>query len=213
MKNKILTAIAVMASLCGYAQTKGTSAVGFGINSQTSKYHYKDASGADKTDENKINSYSLGYGFFIKDNAKLGVDLNYGRNENSYEANVSGTKTETYGFGVNYQYYYPLIKKLYAYAGGNVSYSHSSAENGSTNAEDYKGNMYSAGVQGGITWFVSKRFALETSLLSAAATYSKTERTSGSATVAQGYKYSYTNFNLSSTGSLNNLGFKIYLLF
>lgn len=212
MKNKILTAIAVMGSLCGYAQTKGTNAVGFGINSQTNKYQYKDASGADRTNETKFNSYSLGYGFFIKDNAKLGVDLNYGKQENNYEASTSGNKTKTYGFGVNYQYYYPLIKKLYAYAGGNVSYSYSSTEYDSTDSEDYKGNMYSAGVQGGITWFVSKRFALETSLLSAAATYSKVERTSGSA-VVQGLKNSATNFNLSSTGSLNNLGFKVYLLF
>lgn len=214
MKNKILTAIAVMASLCGYAQTKGTSALGFGISSQTNKYLYRDVSGVDKTDENKFNFYSLGYGFFIKDNVKLGIDLNYGRQESSYEAHVSGNKTESYGLGLNYQYYFPLIKKLYAYAGGNVGYSYSSTENGNTDNEDYKSNMYSAGVHGGITWFISKRFALETSLLSAAAAYSENKRTPGSTTVSPGYRGTkFTNFNLSSTGSLSNLGFKVYILF
>lgn len=73
--------------------------------------------------------------------------------------------------------------------------------------------MYSAGVHGGITWLVSKRFALETSLLSAAATYSKTEQTPGSVTESNDSKYTTTNFNLSSTGALSNLGFKFYLLF
>lgn len=211
MKKHLLTAVAVMAALCGYAQTKGTSALGFGISTQTNKYE-STGSGATKS-ENKVNNYSLSYGYFIKDNAKLGFELSYGDQNNDYVANVSGSKSKRYGVSVNYQYYYPLIKKLYAYAGGAVGYGYSKDEGGSNNYEDNKTNVYSAGVQGGLTWFVSKRFALETNLLSASATYAKSERTGTTNVNSSGYKNTYSNFNLSSTGAISNLGFKVYILF
>lgn len=68
-------------------------------------------------------------------------------------------------------------------------------------------------VSGGLTWFVSKRFALETNLLSASATYAKSERTGTTNVNSSGYKNTYSNFNLSSTGAISNLGFKVYILF
>lgn len=212
MKNKILTAIAVLASLCSYAQTKGTSAVGFGISSQSSKYESRDPLGNVNSKEIKRNDFSLGYGLFIQDNAKLGVDLSYGNNDNSYVANVSGTKSNSYGLGVNYQYYYPLLKKLYAYAGGRVSYDFTKYEDGDANYEDAKSNSYSVGAYGGITWFLSKRFALETSLLSANAMYSKGKRSSNDNSGVN-VETSDSSFSLNSTGSLNNMGFKVYVLF
>ena len=76
---------------------------------------------------------------------------------------------------------------------------------------DQIGHQYSVGAYGGVTWFLSKRFAFETSLLSADMIYATTEREEGSG--SNGVKYKTTNFNLSSQGFINNLGFKIYLLF
>nr|WP_121272406.1 outer membrane beta-barrel protein [Pedobacter schmidteae] len=211
MKKHLLTAVAVMAALCGYAQTKGTSALGFGITSQNYKYETTNGSTVTKS-ENKYNSYSLSYGYFIQDNAKLGIELNYGDRNDDFVANVSGSKTKQYGASVNYQHYYPLIKKLYAYAGGAIGYGYSKSETGNNNSNDNRTDFYSAGVQGGLTWFVSKRFALETSLLSANATYAKSENT-GTMGGNIGYKNTSSNFNLSSTGAISNLGFKVYILF
>ena len=211
MKKQLLTALVVAASLCGYAQTKGTNALGFGITSQIYKSKYLNGDSANQeVNEQKFNSYGLSYGLFIKDNTKLGIEFNYGTQNNNFKDHVSGSKTKTYGGGINYQHYYPLVQRLYAYAGGRVYYSTSKVENGNDNYEDATTNDYSVGVNGGVTWFVSKRFALETSLLSANASYSKMKRTN---TGTGSYEYTASSFNLSSTGSLSNLGFKIYVLF
>lgn len=208
MKKQILTAIAVVASLCGYAQTKGTSALSFGVSVNTNKSEYNTS--PENNQETKTRSFTLGYGLFIKDNTKLGIDLNYGTSDNNY---MGGSQAESkfYGGNVSYQQYYPLIKKLYAYAGGTVGYARTEQESldDPTN-NNSKGDQYSAGVYGGITWFVSKRFAFETSLLSASASYATYKQKISDATV---YKNKQTNFNLSSDGFINNLGFKIYLLF
>lgn len=213
MKKQILTAIAVLVCLCGYAQTKGTSALGFGINSNSSKVDYKDASASDRKYKN--NSFGLGYGFFVKDNAKVGIDLNYGTQEISYEAGISATKSKIYGVGVNYQYYYPLVKTLYAYAGGRLAYNYSKGDekNGTYDNLKTHSNSYTAGAYGGLTWFVSKRLALETSLLSATANYSKYKRSGGTGNGVSAVESSDTNFNLSTSGIINDLGFKIYFLF
>lgn len=210
MKKQLLTALVVAASLCGYAQTKGTNALGFGITSQTFKTKYQDSSLQNQTEENKYNYYGLSYGLFIKDNTKLGVEFNYGTQDNKYSSNTPGNKSKTYGVGANYQYYYPLVQRLYAYAGGRVFYSNTKTEDRRGNYDDIKTNDYSVGVNGGVTWFVSKRFALETSLLSANASYSKTKRSISGTSY---YENTANSFNLSSTGSLTNLGFKVYILF
>ena len=208
MKKQILTAIAVMASLCGYAQTKGTSALGFGVNVTTSKSG-SNGSTAVSQEENTRN-FSLGYGFFVKDNAKLGIELNYG-NADQNAAGGSQTESKSYGANVTYQQYYPLIKTLYAYAGGKVGYGQTKQESfDEVTFNNVKGNQYTAGVYGGITWFVSKRFAFETNLLSANASYSTYEQKMYNAAV---YENKQTIFSLRSEGFINNLGFKIYLLF
>lgn len=213
MKKKLLTALAVAASLCGYAQTKGTSALGFGITSQTYKSKYDGGVSKQDVTEQKFNSYGLSYGLFIKDNTKLGIELNYGTQNDGFVAHVSGSKTKTYGGGVNYQYYYPLVQRLYAYAGGRLGYSYAKGETAYQNYAVQKNNEYSAGVYGGVTWFVSKRFALETNLLSANGTYSKSKRESTPTYPNSAYESTTNTFNLSSTGSLSNLGFKVYILF
>ncbi|WP_316814720.1 hypothetical protein [Pedobacter nyackensis] len=213
MKNKILTAIAVMASLCGYAQTKGTSALGFGITTDKSKTDYRDQTGIIRTDERTLNNFTLGYGFFIKDNAKLGIDVNYGNQEYFYEGGVSGWDSKSYGAGVNYQHYYPLIKKLYAFAGGSVGYSYSKTDNKDPNNADRISRSYSAGVNGGVTWFFSRRFAIESNLLSANAFYMTNKEKGIDQSTPGSYENNYTSFNLNSSGVFSNLGFKIYVLF
>ena len=212
MKKQILTAIAVMGCLCGYAQTKGTSAIGFGFNSQTGKSEIRNPSET-KTEERKANNFSLGYGLFIKDNAKLGINLNYGTQDNAFITDVSGYKSKSYGAGVNYQQYYPLVKKLYAFAGAGVWYNRTKSDFGSLNSSDRLINQYSLGLDGGLTLFISKRFALETSLLSASAYYMTNKDTGVDNDGITTYKNTDTNFSLNTSGVFRDLGFKIYLLF
>ncbi|MDR6781816.1 hypothetical protein ABIE26_001696 [Pedobacter africanus] len=208
MKKQILTAIAVLGCLCGYAQTKGTSALGFGANVHSSKT--KNENLPENTSNTTNRNFSLSYGLFVKDNAKLGVELNYGKNKNS---NTEGfeSSTKSYGANVTYQQYYPLIKKLYAYAGARAGYGETRQESSpDPTYGNIKGNQYTIGAYGGVTWFVSKRFAFETSLLSANAFYATyKQKTIGTSVI----EHKQTNFDLSTSGVFRDLGFKIYLLF
>ncbi len=206
MKKQLLTAIAVCLSLCGYAQTKGTNALGFGIVSTTEK-----TSGYSNDNKNTLNSFTLSYGHFIKDNTKIGVEVNYGENKQE-TINLSNYESKVYGGNINYQRYFPIVKTLYAYAGGKAGYSYSKGTySGQNNGQGNKNEQYGVGAYGGVTWFVSKRFAFETSLLSANVSYSKTEQSDNN--YGTYHKNTRTSFDMSTQGFINNLGFKIYLLF
>jgi len=208
MKSKLfLTAIAVCLSLAGFAQTKGTNALSFGINSSTQNLN----NSGDET-KYKHNYFSLGYGNFINDNTKIGMELNYGTTIHRQSSFYYDQKVKSYGGNLSYQKYFPIIKKLYAYAGGRGAYSYSKeTDSYVSEIRNFNTNEYSIGAYGGITWFLSKRFAFETNLLSANAYYSETKGMEDYSGTKQQSKS--TSFNLTSDGFINNLGFKIYLLF
>lgn len=210
MKKQLFTAFAVVLSLCGYAQTKGTSTLGFGANVSTNKSS-SNFGNSENTITNKNRYFSLGYGHFIKDNARIGLELSYGNNTNEQTANDYSNESKTYGGNISYQKYYPLIKTLYAYAGARTGYNYTRSTDEDSNINLNEGNSYNLGAYGGITWFVSKRFAFETNLLSADIVYSQSKYKGQDPTYQS--KQELTNFNLNTSGFINDLGFKIYLLF
>lgn len=211
MKKQLLTAIAVGLSLCGYAQTKGTSTLGFGANIYTNKSSSNFGNGESSITKNKNRYFSLGYGYFMKDNSRIGLELSYGNITYEQTANDYSNESKTYGGTISYQKYYPLIKSLYAYAGARTGYARIKSVDGSSNTDTNEGNSYNLGAYGGLTWFVSKRFAFETNLLSADMVYSQSKyKREGSNDQS---KQELTNFNLNTSGFINDLGFKIYVLF
>lgn len=212
MKKQLLTAAAVLLAVCGYAQTKGTNALSIGVNSQTTKSDYTIASGSSTTKQ-KYNNFTLGYGHFISDNTKLGIELSYLNGKNTSTGGTQDNKTEGFGGSVSYQKYYPLIGKFYAYAGATAGFSTSELKYDDTSLNRNNGtDTYAAGAYGGITWFISKRWAFETRLLSATGSYAVNEQSDSDPGGAI-YKNTQTTFNLSTNGFINDLGFKIYLLF
>lgn len=210
IKQLFITAMAVLCfSVTGFAQTKGTNALSFGVNVNSIKNTFNNV----EQSESKNNLLTLGYGHFFKDNSKIGLELVYGENKQSTNL-AEINRYKNYGGNLSYQQYFPLVKTLYAYAGGRGSYVHGTQANAQTQntlPTEYKSNTYSLGAYGGVTWFLSKRFALETSLLSADFAYSSSEITETAFSSTS--KSKQTNFNLSSQGFINNLGFKIYILF
>jgi len=198
------------ASLCAIAfttnaQTKGTNTLGFGVTASNFKSESNET-------ENKTNSYSIGYGNFIKDNTRIGFDLNYSKLKTSQSNNTVDFKN--YGGNLTYQKYFPLVKTLYAYAGGRAGYAYGEQDNSSsTQSSTYITNSYNVGAFGGITWFLSKRFAFETSLLSANAVYAKTKQKNNAVNNYNNFDSKQTSFNLNTEGFINDLGFKIYILF
>jgi hypothetical protein len=212
MKSTLLLAVmAILLCHVGYAQTKGTRALGFGVNVNTTT----NSNGNGLATKTRENFFTLGYGHFISENQKIGVDLQY--SSSKYDNNVSNgylveaIKTKGRGVSVNYQHYYPLFKKLFAFAGGNAGYF-ASRRTGATSFNNLiNSDNYTLGARGGVTWFLGKRFALETSLLAADISYQTSK-------VESHYENQFnstksTSFNLSTSGVINDLGFKIYLLF
>ncbi|MFA6277064.1 MAG: outer membrane beta-barrel protein [Pedobacter sp.] len=205
MKTKLMMGVLCVVAFAANAQTRGTNTLGFGVNVNTEKLK----NGVIET-ESKTNSYSIGYGNFIKDNTKIGFDLNYSKS--NYLNATYNSDIKNYGINLTYQRYFPLVKTLYAYAGGKGGYNYGTQETTDPNqGTTYTSNTYSVGAFGGITWFLSKRFAFETTLLSANASYTNTEQKENTTNTI--YDYKRTTFNLSSDGFINNLGFKIYILF
>jgi len=210
MKKNLLTALAVSLSLCGYAQTKGLNTLGLGIGT------YKQKTSTDvigKGNTNQGSQFSLGYGMFISDNNKIGIDLGYARTKaERLDNGGSSNESKTFGIGLNYQHYYPLINKLYAFAGAEGAYS-TTKDTNSMSPDETKSNYYTIGGYGGITWFVSKRFAFETRLVTASAGFTKSKviREGNLANVPE--KSTTSTFNLNTGGLIDDLGFKIYLLF
>lgn len=212
MRKQVLTAAAVLLSFCGYAQTKGTNALSLGVSVKSSKNEANIPTGS-STQDVKNSYFTLGYGHFISDNSKLGIDLLYTHNTSKSTNAAQDNTTNGYGANLSYQKYYPLIGKFYAYAGGSGSYTHTKLTyDDPANENMVESNEYGLGAYGGITWFINKRWALETRLLSATAYYSDTDQTNGSGTSSI-YKNKTTDFDLSTNGFIKDLGFKIYLMF
>jgi len=214
-KQLLLVAMAAGLSLSAFSQTKGTNALNFGVNTYTNKNSNNSYQGNNYENKTQNNTFTLGYGYFFKDNSKFGLDLTYGLDKYN-NTNNSEQQQKSYGGNLNYQHYFPIVKTLFAYAGGRAGYTYTKTKNSNTSPNYPQtstniGNQYNIGAYGGITWFISKRFALETSLLSADIRYAKTKQTES--TDQSFYTNESTNFNLNTQGFINNLGFKIYILF
>jgi hypothetical protein len=204
MKKYLLIASLVTGSFFARAQTKGTNTLGFGLNFQNSKTEL-----ADYSSKTSNASYSLGYGYFIKENQKASLTLFFGRTTvldrftngaaNQPEERVSNS----YGGSLGYQKYFPLLKKFYGFAGARTVYNFSE---GSLQANAEPLNYYSAGVHGGVSWTLFKRLSLEADLLSADIIHQRSESINNR-------KFTSTKFDLSTSGPLNGLGFRIYFMF
>ena len=209
MKKHFLTAAAVLMSMYSYGQTKGTSTVNLGFSSTNSEI--KGTSYLPIKDKNS--QLRIGYGLFVSDNNKVGVDLLYNRSKSEYQGSENSRDTKGYGVGVNYQHYFPIIKTFYAYAGAAGEYSQSKGKLNSTSEAYQNTNGYfgSLTANGGLTWFISKRWALETNLISVGAFYAKSEELQ---TITNDRFSNITkSFNISSAQTFNNLAFKVYLMF
>lgn len=212
MRKQLLTAAAVLLSFCGYAQTKGTNALSLGVSVSSNKNQANVPTGS-STEDVKNNYFNLGYGHFISENSKLGIDLLYMKNTSKSSNAAQNNKTNGYGVNLSYQKYYPLIGKFYAYAGGSGIYTFTKLTyDDPANRNKVESKDYGLSAYGGITWFIHKRWALETKLLSATAYYSDIDQTNDTESGSI-YRNKRTNFDLSTEGFIKDLGFKIYLMF
>ena len=123
----------------------------------------------------------------------------------AFTTNAQTKGTNTLGFGVNLSTSKPNENVEVKNNNFSIGYGHFIKDNVRIT------NNFNVGAFGGLTWFLSKRFALETSLLSADISYQKTKQTNS--TTGPNFNSENTSFNLNTQGLINNLGFKIYILF
>ena len=210
MKKYLLAAVLTMAVGFLQAQTKGTNTIGLGIGFQKQKIEQFPASNSPDFNQ-QTTGISMSYGHFIKENDKIGFDFFYGNSKLNAETQ-NGFTSSTYGGKLSYQKYFQLVKTFYAFGGARGGYNYSE---GRMQQEAYLANfstyLSTLGAYGGVSWFLSKRFALEADLLSADIGYSKAINNSVGTNGT--FKTTTGNFNLSSTGVINSLGFKIHFLF
>jgi hypothetical protein len=210
MKKNLLTAVAVLMAIYSYGQAKGTRAINLGVSSTTTDYTNVTIN-SNQSYENKSASFNLGYGRFVTDNNKVGIELLYSKSKTQYLGFDTFRKDKGLGVGLNFQHYFPLIKTFYAYAGAYGQYMQNDGEETTGGIHrDIDGYRASLTAVGGLTWFISKRWALETSLISAGGSYVKIKE-SQSGDIE--YSTKQSNFSLSSDGLINNLGFRVYLMF
>jgi hypothetical protein len=212
MKKRFLTAAVVLFSFYGYSQTKGTSALSLGISATTNEVKNNTLT-TDQISKTTNSVFRLGYGLFVEDNNKISIELLYNRTKSDYFGSNDFREDKGFGAAVSYQRFFPLVKTLYAYAGASGQYLNSKGETDSPNAFDRNSttNSYALVATGGLTWFISNRWALETNLISTGVSYSETKFDEVSQN--QSYSSKNTNFSISTDGVLNNLGFKVYLMF
>ncbi|MES2830056.1 MAG: hypothetical protein V4687_18000 [Bacteroidota bacterium] len=213
MKKQLLTAIAVMGTLCGYAQTKGTNTIGAGISMSAEKTEAVYSGIGTGTARYTSDSYTLNYGYFIKDNSKLSINLLYGKSKQTLDNSETGYDINIFGGSLNYQKYYVLINKLHAFAGGEVGYSYSKNDYADQSMVYRTGRTYSAGASGGLAYFFSKRFAIETTLLSASGSYSWNREQGTDSNSGNSYKNTRKTFNLRNGGAFRDFGVTFYLMF
>jgi hypothetical protein len=207
MKKFLLTVLVISACAISInAQTKGTNAFGFGVSSQKSETDWNgDESNYSQTEKRAQSYYSLTYARFIKDNTRLGITGSVSRGKQEYSN--SAYKSNGYGVEINYQKYYPLLKKFYAFAGGRASTFHENFNNTGEFSESGRSQQYGVGAMGGAAYFLSKRFAFEAQLLSADFIYFESRNAGNHSNRNQ------SSFHASTSGFINDLSFKIYLLF
>ena len=193
MKKILLVALLGLFTSAVVAQTKGQSTVGTGF----STYKYSDSSNGYN---NKSTNFSLNYGLFVKDNARLGLDLGFTNYDYSYNSPYKET-TNTTNLGLNYKKFYPIAGKFYWTLAEAASYGWGDKEvNNSGTITTGKVETMNANVVAGLSYFLSKRFMIESDGIGLYLNSSKTKST--------------TNVSKNSSFSFNNyLGLRLNFIF
>lgn len=110
-----------------------------------------------------------GVGIVVKDNLVVGISLLYRQQKTNNYLSKEYEKYETYGVGLFVRKYFPVINRLYVFGDAGVNYNHTK---GSTEQTNYptinkttsKGWLAGVNITPGVSFAVTKKFHLETSL-------------------------------------------------
>lgn len=118
----------------------------------------------DDTSQNSQLAIGPGFGYFIKDNLALGGFANFSRNK-SRELNPDAHSTNLgYGLTVFLLKSYKIADNLFFTLRPQLSFSRSNRHDSNPAASDFSEFSLGLRVSPGVIFFVTRRFALETSL-------------------------------------------------
>jgi hypothetical protein len=111
-----------------------------------------------------------GVGFVVKDNLVVGVSLLYRQQKTNNYLSKESDKDETYGVGLFVRKYFPVINRLYVFGDAGLNYNHTKGSTTNTyypntvNKTTSKGWLGGVNITPGVSFAVTKKFHLETSL-------------------------------------------------
>ncbi|MFD1601818.1 outer membrane beta-barrel protein [Flavobacterium artemisiae] len=149
MKKIILAAIAVMTFGFANAQTGGYSKGDAFISGAFNV-------GSQKTGDAKANEFTIEpkVGYFVSENIAIGAKLGFGSNK------IGEDKTNSFTAGAFGRYYFTPASQFSVYGQAGLDFTNSKIKPG-----DYKENEVGANVGLGLSYFLSKHFAIEATWL------------------------------------------------
>src|ERR1035437_725432 len=176
MKKLILILVAVCTMLTAYSQTeKGKHSIGGSIIFSSSSTH-------NSSPDSKSLDFSIDpeYGFFIKDNLAIGVDLNIGYHNESF-GNYKN-KSNTYGLGIFANKYFNIAEKLKLNIKGNLAYNYQTIDD--TNSDitgtsfittTTKNNTITLNFTPGLVYFATPKLGIQAGFGDIYFSYSKND--------------------------------------
>ena len=163
LRYTLIAIIAIFSCTIAQAQIKkGTSLVGGTLAFASNKTEFPQSTGSPdgKTKQIIINP---SYGYAIKDNLVLGVDLSFG--QLTIENTVKST-TWSKGGSIFLRRYWEILRNFYVYGQANAGVEWYKTEYSNTGNLQLKNFNITGSIKPGIAYSVSKRIQLESSFIS-----------------------------------------------
>ena len=165
-KNLLLIAFTLVFSQINAQLEKGNLQIGGSLTASASNYNYLKPTSPESSRNAYVSIAPTG-GYFISNRSVIGMTIAYGNQSYEYGQNTysSRYKTNTFSVGPYFRYYMPVMERLAFYAQCAATYGLGKTLNASDPANQDKTNYtsFDISLNPGITYFMNKRWAFESS--------------------------------------------------
>lgn len=197
MKKSIVIVMTLFSFLSGYSQTgKGKKFLGGQISFSNATQSELDAA-SDVTYDTKNLQFQFmpEFGYFIKDNLAIGLNLNFGVSSRSTTSDVVYTSNKlnsiNYGGGGYVRYYSKIADKFYFILSGILTYTFTQDKDEITDVKTNINNI-SLAIGPGLAYFITPKLGLQGSLGSI---FYNAMRSKGNNTDSYGISLNLSTFN------------------
>lgn len=201
MKKVLLSAIAVFSLTFANAQEEEKKGFGFAEGDVLVEGNLMFGSNKDESGTNTVKTNSFGFspkvGYMLSDKLALGVELNVGssKTEETDTGFNQEDKTNSFGAGVFARYYFlDLGERFKTYAEAGLGFG--SAKDETDGVENYSDSNFGLGIDLGMNYFVTERFAINFGLNNVLSYNSnKREFPGGGETTSNGFNGNLNTYN------------------